>query len=97
MDEKQETETQAKEDAMEKPTHAHFSLSRLGGCNYKIPVTYQKKSVWVRDPQETELRIYRLNAAKFLAGDFQIRDSWAIRKWDERAERTMEAEKNWQT
>ena len=79
-----------------KPTHAHVSLTRLGGVNERVPVTYRGKSVYVPDPQE-QGKTYRLNAEKFIAGDFQTRDSWAFRPWDERAARTAEAEKNWQT
>ena len=79
------------------PTHAHISLTRLGGCNYKMPVTYKGKSVYVNDPQEVD-RVYRLNLAPFLAGDYQHRDSsWSIRKWDDRSEKTTESELNWQT
>ncbi len=79
------------------PTHAHFSITRLGGVNEKTPVTYCGKSVFVEDPQQRG-KTYRLNAAKFIAGDWQYRDSsWAIRKWDGRSEQMAESEKNWQT
>jgi len=82
---------------MTNPTHAHFSITRLGGVNLKMPVIYKGKSVIVEDPQEAG-RMYRINAAKFIAGDTQFRDSsWAICKWDDRSERTAEAEANWQT
>lgn len=80
-----------------KPTHAHFSITRLGGVNEKMPVTYLGKSVFVEDPQIPG-KMYRLNAAKFIAGDHQIRDgSWAIKKWDARSEQMAESERNWQT
>ena len=83
-----------------RPTHAHVSLCRLGGCNYKVPVTYRGKSVYLNDPPECG-RTYRISAAKFLAGyeagDRQSRDTWSIRPWDDHAERTTESEKNWQT
>lgn len=78
------------------PTHAHVSLSRLGGCNYRVPVTYKGKSVYLDDPMYA--RSYRINLAKFIAGDFQIRDSsWAIRRFDDRSARNCNAEQNWQT
>ena len=82
---------------MANPTHAHFSITRLGGVNIKVPVTYKGKSVIVEDPQQPG-KMYRINAAKFIAGDYQFRDSsWAIRKWDDQSDLTAEAEANWQT
>lgn len=81
-----------------RPMFAHFSLTRLGGVNIKQPVSHYKgRSVYVADPQEPG-RMYRLDAAKFIAGERQYRDSsWAIRRWDDRAERQAQAEANWQT
>ncbi|MEE9366699.1 MAG: hypothetical protein V3W44_08440 [Dehalococcoidales bacterium] len=74
---------------------AWISLCRLGGCNYKRPVEYRGKSVYVEDPHKETT--YRLSAAKFIAGKTQIRDSWAICLWDATAERITESERNWQT
>lgn len=74
---------------------AYVSLVRLGGCNFRMPVEYRGKSVYVKDPQMDVT--YRLNAAKFLAGEGQYRDSWGIRMWDGHAAARMESEKNWQT
>ena len=82
---------------MENPTHAHISLSRLGGVNIKAPVVYRGKSVYMDSPNGNG-KTFRLNAKKFIAGETsQIRDSYAIRPWDAKAERTAESEKNWQT
>ena len=79
------------------PTHAHISITRLGGVNIKTLVKYKGKSVYVADPDGNG-GTYRINAAKFIAGETQYRDgSWAIRKWDDWSERTAESEKNWQT
>ena len=73
---------------------AHICLWRLCGCNYRKPITRKGKSVYVDNPQRSDKR-YRLIAAKFDAGKSQIRDSWAIRKWDDRAERICKTEKDW--
>ena len=77
-------------------THAWISLTRLGGCNYKMPITRKGKSVIVTDPQCPDIR-YRLNAAKFDAGDRQFRDNWCIEPWSDKAERVTESERDWQT
>ncbi len=83
-------------DTVARPTHAWFSLVRLGGCNYKAPITRKGKSIIVGDPQGSSRR-YRINAALFDAGKRQFRNSWCIQAWGEKAERTAEAERNWQT
>ena len=75
-------------------THAHISLARLCGCNYKMPVRRAGKSVYVTDPQGTHE--YRLSAAKFDAGEYQYRDSWVIVPWSAKAERIAKSEANWQ-
>ena len=77
-----------------KPTHAHLSITRLGGVNERVPVEYKGKSVYATDLYGKK---YRLNAATFLAGEYQLRGSWAFRPWDDKAERAAKAEKNWQT
>lgn len=81
--------------APNKPTHAHVSIYCLGGVNERVPVEYRGKSVYVPDP--IIKKTYRLNAEKFIAGECQIRDSWAIMLWNERSEQMRESEKNWQT
>ena len=68
-------------------THAWVHLTRLDGCNYKQRVTHHGKSVFITDPQIPE-RSYRLNAAKFDAGEYQHRSSWTIVPWSAYAEAT---------
>ena len=69
----------------DRPTHAKVDLARLDFKAIKVPVTYSEKSVFVPNPQaNAEGRpghCYRLDAAKFCAGEFQCRDSWAIKPW----------------
>ncbi len=77
-------------------THAHFSLSRLGGCNYKMPVTRKGRWVTVENPQCADVH-YRMLAEQFDSGKRFFRDGWCIRRWDAEAERITEAEKGWQT
>lgn len=77
-------------------THAYFHLTRLCGCNYRMPITRKGKSIVVTDPQDPGTR-YRLNAAKFDAGERQYRDSWCIEPWTDKAARITDAEKDWQT
>ena len=76
-----------------RPTHAHASLTRLGGVNLKIPVQYRGNSVFLTVQDET----YRIRADRFLAGENQFRDSWSLRVWDARAEKTAMDEADWQT
>ena len=79
---------------MEKPNFAYIRLARVGGCNFKMPVTYKGKSVYVNDPQVG--KTYRLSAEKFINGINQIRDaSWVISPWNDAAERRTESERNW--
>ena len=73
---------------------AHVRLTRLCGCNYKQPVKYRGKSVYVPDPQTSQT--YRLDAAKFKSGGFQSRDSWAITVWCDDSARICESEAYWQ-
>lgn len=75
---------------------AWFSLTRLGGCNYRQPVQRQGRSVIVADPQHPEQH-YRLDAARFDADKGQVRGSWYIKPWTAEAARVTESEKNWQT
>ncbi len=77
-------------------SYAWFHLTRLGGCNYRMPITRKGKSIIVIDPQNPETR-YRLNAAKFDSGERQFRNSWCIEAWSDKAERVTESERNWQT
>lgn len=76
---------------------AWIHLTRLCGCNYKVPTfPHGTKSLMIKDPQQPERR-YRINRAKFFNGERQYRNSWCIEKWSERAERCCVAERNWQT
>ena len=82
------------------PMFAHFCLSRLGGCNYKVKVEYKGKSIYLTDPQyygDSKPKIYRLDASKFISGANQFRDGWCISQWNEQAERITASEVNWQT
>ena len=81
---------------IEKPTHAHVSLSRLGGCNYRMPVTRKGRWLTMENPQCAEVR-YRVPAEPFDSGKRFFRDGWCIRRWDAEAERITESEKGWQT
>ena len=76
-------------------TEAWVHLTRLCGTNYRQPITRRGVSIIVADPQSPE-RTYRLSAAKFDAGQGQIRDAWYIEPWTERAARIVEGERNWQ-
>ena len=42
--------------------HAYFHLTRLCGCNYRMPITRKGKSIFVTDPQDPDTR-YRLSAS----------------------------------
>lgn len=76
---------------------AWLHLTRLCGCNYKVPVVaFGKNSLHLTDPQSPE-RNYRINRNKFVNGQRQFRDSWCIEMWSEKAEKRCEDEKNWQT
>jgi hypothetical protein len=76
---------------------AWVSLTRLCGCNYKVPVARKGKSIIiVVDPQRRDTR-YRIDAARFDAGERQFRGSWCIEAWSDKAARTMESERDWQT
>jgi hypothetical protein len=76
---------------------AWVHLTRLCGCNYKVPVVaFGKNSLHLTDPQQSDQH-YRLNRRKFLAGERQYRDSWCIERWSDRAEQRTESERNWQT
>lgn len=72
---------------------AWVSLARLCGCNYRVPVTRKGKSVIVPDPQHDDQR-YRINAAEFDAGHNQVRRSWCIEKWSEKAARITASERD---
>lgn len=75
-------------------THAHIQLCRLGGYNEKVPVQRRGAFVYVKDPHRP--KTYRIDAAKFDAGQVQIRGSFAIGPWDERSERRAASEWDWQ-
>jgi len=75
-------------------TEAWVHLTRLCGCNYRVPVQRRGQSLYVRDPQGPTT--YRLSAATFDAGRPQFRDSWCIEPWTARAEQVQADESNWQ-
>ena len=75
------------------PEFAWVHLVRLSGCNYKQPITRKGRSVYINDPQGQGR--YRIDAAKFDAGESQYRESWGIARWDEKAERITNSEKGW--
>ena len=74
---------------------AWVHLTRLCGCNYRTAVTRQGKSVFVTHPNRPDKQ-YRINAAKFDAGEPQFRDSWCIEQWSDRADKTSDSEAYWQ-
>lgn len=76
--------------------YAWVRLTRLCGCNYKVPVKRTKngKSVIVPDPQ-TEGVKYRIPAGRFDSGRGAARGSWWISPWSEKAEQTTRQEANW--
>ena len=76
-------------------TEAWVHLTRLCGTNYRMPITRKGASIIVADPQDPA-RTYRLSAAEFDAGQGQLRDSWFIEPWTDRAARISHEEENWQ-
>ena len=74
---------------------AHVHLTRLCGCNYRVPITRKGKSVFLTDPQHSETR-YRISAALFDEGKAQFRDTLCIERWSDKAERITASEMNWQ-
>lgn len=75
---------------------AHVHLTRLCGCNHKQAVTIKGKFALVEKPKSCgQSGHYRIDAARFLAGEYQHRDDYSIRLWDDRAERKTDSEKNW--
>ncbi len=77
----------------EQTEYAFVHLTRLCGCNFKVQIARTRQSVYVEDPLHPGRR-YRVKAAAFDAGELQIRDSWCIEPWSDRAERRMRAEAN---
>lgn len=81
--------------------HVHISLVSLGGLNYKREIrrSANGNSVYIKDPHGSEghMKEFRIDAARFDAGDFQCRDGWAFRKWTGRSEEIAKAESHWQT
>ena len=75
---------------------AWISLTRLCGCNYRRPVRRQGRFVLVDDPHRPG-KTYRLDAARYEAGERQFRGSWCIEPWSDRAAQTCHDEANWQT
>lgn len=75
--------------------HAWVSLVSLCGCNHKQAVRRGGKSVYVRRPLG-EKGEFRLDAARFDAGECQFRDGWTIRRWGDLAEEACGTERDWQ-
>ena len=75
---------------------AWISLTSLPGCNYKQPIARRGKSVIIVHPQQPH-RSFRIDAAKFDAGQPQFRETWCIEQWSDKAERTSKSEEGWQT
>lgn len=76
-------------------TRAWVHLCRLSGTNYSQPITRRGASIFVPDPQIPG-KTYRVSAAKFDAGQGQVRENWYIEPWTERAARIVDAERDWQ-
>ena len=74
---------------------AWVHLTRLCGCNYRVPTRRKGVSIYVEDPQRKE-RTFRLSAAAFDAGERQYHGSWCIERYDDRAARRCAEEENWQ-
>lgn len=76
--------------------YAHFSLTRLSGCHYKVKAEKKGSFIVVVDPQVSS-RSYKIPASDFTPDKYTHRGSWAITQWSEKSQRRMDDERNWQS
>lgn len=71
--------------------YAWIHLTRLCGCNMKVPVERRGKSIYVEDNGKR----YRLSAKKWDEGKPQFRGSLCIEPWSSKADRVTHEERGW--